>query len=102
MRAFDLHAYLVRQPGATFVLRAEGAAVVLPDLGRGDLLVVDRALPPQNGDVVVATADGALALARYRRRGAGADLYSLEGDGLLGTGEAHVWGVVTAVVRRLR
>ena len=54
----DVSKLLVQHPQASFLLRASG--VSMQDLGINDqdLLLVDRALTAQHGDIVVAEIDG--------------------------------------------
>jgi len=54
----DLHRMLVRNPAATYLYRASGWSMMLAGICDGDILVVDRSVQPQHGDVVVATWDG--------------------------------------------
>jgi DNA polymerase V len=87
-RSLDLNAELVRRPAATFFVRVQGDAFRADGIRSGDILVVDRSLAPNDDRVVIAVQDGELAVRRFR------DLRK-RGD------EAHVWGVVTAAIRRL-
>ena len=54
----DLTTILVSHPQATFFLRLRGDSMHDAGLFDGDLLVVNRALKPVNGDVVIAVVDG--------------------------------------------
>lgn len=56
----DLNEYLVKHPAATFFARAAGTS--MRDAGILDkaLLIVDRALTAQNGDIVIASVNGEL------------------------------------------
>ena len=54
----DLHRLLVRNPAATYLYRASGWSMMLAGICDGDILVVDRSVQPQHGDVVVASWDG--------------------------------------------
>ncbi len=56
----DIHDYLVKHPAATFFARAEGDSMTGFGIFNGDLLIVDRALQPRHGDVVIAALDGEL------------------------------------------
>ena len=58
-RALDLHEELVPRPAATFFVRARGESMIGAGIHDGDLLVVDRSLPPVPGRVVIAALDGA-------------------------------------------
>ncbi|WP_299013227.1 LexA family transcriptional regulator [uncultured Photobacterium sp.] len=50
----DLDDFLIRNPNATFLLRASGESMVGVGIFDGDLLVVDRAEPIVPGRIVVA------------------------------------------------
>ncbi|MEH6468621.1 MAG: translesion error-prone DNA polymerase V autoproteolytic subunit [Porticoccus sp.] len=56
----DLREHLIKHPSATFFARAEGDSMTGFGIFNGDLLIVDRALQPQHGDVVIAAIDGEL------------------------------------------
>lgn len=104
VQRLDLSELLVRHPQATFFLRAAGRSMVDAGIDDGDLLLVDRALRPANGQVVVAVVDGdftvkrlQLRAGRVRLRAANAtfpDIVPREGQ------TVEVWGVVTACIKR--
>lgn len=54
----DLNEALIRNPGATYLYRAEGWSMIHSGICDGDILIVDRSVTPLEGDVVVATWDG--------------------------------------------
>jgi DNA polymerase V len=54
----DLNEFLIRNPPATFHYRAEGWSMLMAGICSGDILLVDRSVTPQDGDVVVASWDG--------------------------------------------
>lgn len=56
----DLNEHLVSHPAATYLLRASGSSMVELGIFDGDLLIVDRSLQPQQGDVVIAALNGEL------------------------------------------
>ncbi len=56
--AIDLHRLLVRNPAATFLYRADGWSMSGAGVSDGDILVVDRSVSPQAGDLVIAIWDG--------------------------------------------
>ncbi len=56
----DIREHLIKHPSATFFARAEGDSMTGFGIFSGDLLIVDRALQPQHGDVVIAAIDGEL------------------------------------------
>ena len=58
----DLNKELVRHPAATFFARVVGDSMVDAGVEEGDVLVVDKSLEPQEGDMAVCFIDGEFAL----------------------------------------
>lgn len=58
--SLDLNAHLISHPAATFYCCVCGDSMTGVGIFDGDLLIVDRALTPRNGDVVLAALDGEL------------------------------------------
>lgn len=65
----ELSNLLVKHPLSTFMLRVRGDSMVGAGIFDGDLLVVDKMLTPQHGDIVVAEIDGDFTCKRYWARG---------------------------------
>lgn len=63
----DLNELLVKRPAATFFVRVSGNSMVGRGIRDGDILVVDRSLRPESGDVVIASVDGDFTVKTYRR-----------------------------------
>ena len=69
--ALDLNQHLIKHPAATFFCRVSGNSMTGIGIFDGDLLIVDRALTPVHGDVVLAALEGELTckvLDLHRRR----------------------------------
>lgn len=62
----DLNKELVRHPATTFYARVEGDSMKEAGIDEGDLLIIDKSLVPQDGNVVVACVDGEFTLKRIR------------------------------------
>lgn len=105
-RSLDFNEYLLRHPAATFVVRAGGSSMEGVGIFDGDLLVVDRSLDGQPGDVVVAVVDGALTVKQLQLRGGRPCLEPAHaGHAPIGAddvSEAEIWGVVTHAIRTFR
>jgi DNA polymerase V len=105
VRRIDLNDALIEHPQSTFVMRAGGDAMVDAGISSGDVLLVDRALKPEHGNVVIAAVQSELTCRRlYKQRG----LMKLEAaspgheDIVPGEGvQLEVWGVVTTVIKSL-
>ena len=66
--ALDLNAHLVREPSATFFVRAQGESMIGSGIHDGDLLVVDRSMQASDGKVVIVSVNGELTVKRLSRR----------------------------------
>jgi DNA polymerase V len=62
----DLNEHLIQRESSTFFVRVAGRSMENAGIHDDDLLVVDRAVEPTDGSVVVAALDGELTVKRYR------------------------------------
>lgn len=104
----DLNSHLIRHPAATFIVRVEGDSMTGAGIFPDDLLVVDRALQPRRGHVVIALVGGELTVkrlegrpGRWRLEAAHPDYPALELARLDEEEGGAVWGVVGSVIRKL-
>ena len=108
-RSLDFNRDIIKHPAATFYAKVIGQSMEGAGIDSGDIIVVDRALEPRDGDIVVACINGEFTLKyidlnkkekgivclrpdndRYE------PIYMHEGDELI------VWGVVSSVIKRFR
>ena len=103
--ALDLNEHLVREPAATFFVRAQGESMVGAGIHDGDLLVVDRSAEITNGKVVIACINGELTVKRYTRRDGKVRLApenpAYKSLSLHEEDDIRMWGVVTNVIHPL-
>lgn len=101
----DLTEVLINKPSATFTIRISGHSMQRAGIHDGDLAVVDRSLTAQNGDVVIAVANGELVCKRlFTKQGKtwlvpesdDLDFYPVE---VTGVEDFEVWGVITSTIR---
>lgn len=103
-RRLDLTEILITHPQATFLLRVSGDSMQGAGIFDGDLLVVNRAIKPRHGQVVVAVVDGEFTVKHLHDRNGRVKLKAanptypdiVPGD----TQTIEVWGVVTASIKR--
>ena len=57
-QSLDFNRDLIKHPEATFYARVIGDSMKDAGINDGDIVVIDRALGPQDGDIVVAYIDG--------------------------------------------
>ncbi|MAC46369.1 LexA family protein [Oceanospirillum beijerinckii] len=103
--SLDLNQQLIRHPSATFIMRVQGNAMVNAGIKDGDLLIVDRAIQPHPGKVVIAAVNGELTVKRLVQR---SGQFWLQPDNphyrpipMTDENEAFVWGTVAHVIHTL-
>lgn len=108
-RTLNFNEDIIKHPSATFYAKAMGDSMVEAGIEEGDILVIDRALEPRDGDIVIAHVNGEFTVKyldiskKYKgvvRLIPGNPNYKPiimhEGDELI------IWGVVSNIIKRLR
>lgn len=104
--SIDLNRELIRNPSATFYGRVKGDSMQDAGVSEGDVLVIDKSLEPQDGDMAVCFLDGEFTL----------KFIQLEKDviWLIPANEAYkpirvtaendflIWGIVTYTIKNNR
>ncbi|ECB5443894.1 translesion error-prone DNA polymerase V autoproteolytic subunit, partial [Salmonella enterica subsp. enterica serovar Enteritidis] len=98
----DLNAYCIRRPAATFFVRAIGDSMKEMGLHSGDLMVVDKAENPMQGDIVIAETDGEFTVKRLQLKPRIALLPMNPAYPTLYPEELQIFGVVTAFIHKTR
>ncbi len=102
----DLEAWLNPQPANSFLLRVSGESMRRAGILPGDLILVDRALTAKENDVVVAILDGGFTVKRFRHDRQGRPWLVAESPTPLPPfpldADTLIWGVVRAVVRKMK
>lgn len=105
-RRLSLDEHLVPNKDSTFLVRARGNSMVGAGIFDGDLMIVDKSLDAQFGDIVVAVVDGEFTVKYLAQRNgviylkpANARHLDIEfKDGQ----ELVIWGVVTSAIKQFR
>jgi DNA polymerase V len=101
----DLNDILVKHPQATFLMRVAGDALRAIGIDAGDLVLVDRALAPAHGHVVIAVVDDEFLCRQLCKQGTDLRLQATSADVsdiVAGEGTAlQLWGVVTQVIKSM-
>ena len=66
--SLDLNQHLIKHPTATFFVRVAGESMHEAGIHSGDVLIVDRALTPSDGSVIIAVVNGELTVKRLSKR----------------------------------
>lgn len=64
----DLNKLVLRHPSATYFIRVSGDSMIEAGINHDDLLVVDRSLTAEHGDIVVAAVAGEFTVKELRTR----------------------------------
>ena len=95
----DLNAHLIKDITSTFVVRVTGDSMERAGISDGDELIVNRALEPKDGSVVIAVLDGELTVKRLRITPTGVVLQAenprYPDIRVAGLSELTIWGVAT-------
>lgn len=100
----DLNRLLIKHPSATFFVRVQGESMINAGIHNGDILIVDRALEPRNGDIAVCVIDGEFTVKRLQL--IEDELYLAPENGSYSPikvtefQDFKVWGVVTFVIHK--
>lgn len=105
-QAIDLNRELVRHPAATFYGRVVGDSMIDAGVEEGDILVIDKSLDAQDGDMAVCFVDGEFTLKYLKFRNqclflvpANDNYPEIEiTEGV----DFRMWGVVTYVIKKVR
>jgi DNA polymerase V len=103
-KKLDLNELLIKHPAATFFVRAKGDSMAGAGIRSGDILIVDRALEPGDGRIVIAAVEGDLTVKRIRKKD-GKLFLEPENDQfqpieITADRSLLVWGVVTHVIHK--
>lgn len=103
-KKLDLNDHLVKHPAATFFVRVHGDSMADAGIASGDILIVDRALDPRHGNIVVAALDGELTVKRLKKMGPRLFL-APENNAyppleITPERDLEIWGVVTYIIHK--
>ncbi|PPB50294.1 peptidase S24 [Arthrobacter pityocampae] len=103
----DLNRHLIKDITSTYIVRVCGHAMDGAGISDGDELIVDRALQPKDGSVVIAVLDGELIIRRLRVTSPGPSSGTSSTVTLIAASDAYpvipipdpeslvIWGVAT-------
>ena len=105
-KRIDVLERLVKHPQATYSMTVRGESMRDAGIFDGDVLLVDRAIKPNHGQIVVAVVDGDFTCKQLWLRGGRmklkaasptfADIVPTEGQ------TVEVWGVVIASIKQFK
>ena len=100
-RPLDLNKLVVKNPTSTFFFRYQGEEIPSWGVRDGDILVVDRAVTPKSGNLIVAVCGGEFILREIKIKNRKLYLINneiIEEPALCG--DFEIWGIVTHIIRK--
>lgn len=101
----DLNEHLIKDVTSTFIVRVSGHSMEQAGISDGDELLVNRALEPKDGSVVIAVLDGELTIKRLRVTPSGVTLQADNPDypdiKVSALSELTIWGVATTCLHHV-
>lgn len=101
----SLDAMLIKDATSTFIVRVSGHSMEGAGISDGDELIVNRALTPRDGNVIVAVLDGEMTVKRLRITATGVVLQAENRDYpdivVPELSSLRCWGVAETVIHKL-
>ena len=104
--ALDLNKELIKHPAATFYARVKGSSMIDAGIADGDLLIIDKALEPKDGDIAVCFIDGEFTLKRLALKEDGIYLMPANAEfkpiKITEENDFLVWGMLAYIIHKPR
>ncbi len=100
----NLQDHLIKNPSATFCVRAVGESMKDAGIKSGDIMLVDKSLTPKNRSIVLAVIDGEFTIKRVNV--SEKELYLIQENEnfspikITQEMDFQVWGVVTYIIHK--
>jgi len=98
----DFNQYLRPRPLSTFVVRVKGDSMIEANIPDNALLIVDKALKPQNNMIVIAVVNGDFTVKRFIRNSSGIRLMpaneKYQPIPITDDMDFSIWGTVTKII----
>ena len=108
-KSLDFNRELIEHPSATFYAKVVGDSMVGAGISEGDIVVIDRAVEPEQDDIVVVFIDGEFTIKyidfselkrnRIWLRPANKEFKPIK---VSATADFRVWGVVVKVIKSFK
>ena len=108
-RSLDFNRELIEHPAATFYAKVVGNSMIDSGISEGDIVVIDRAVDPEQDDIVVVFLDGEFTIKhidfselkrnRIWLRPANKDFPPIKVNA---SSDFRVWGVVVKVIKNFK
>lgn len=108
-KSLDFNRELIAHPSATFYAKVVGNSMVGAGIAEGDIVVIDRAVDPEQDDIVVVFLDGEFTMKHIDFSELKRNRIWLRPDNpefppikVNATSDFRVWGVVVKVIKNFK
>lgn len=102
--SLDLNSHLIESPYTTFCIRVRGNSMEGARMYDGDMVLVDRSLIAQNGNIIIGALDGEFTVKRLRMEEGRTFLLAehpcYEPIPVTEANDFRIWGVVTYIIHK--
>lgn len=105
--SLDLNKELIKHPASTFYGRIRGDSMIDAGINDGDIVVIDKSLPPKNGALAVCFIDGEFTLKKIALNNGKITLlpannkYKSINISENKNSDFMVWGIVTYIIKKV-
>jgi DNA polymerase V len=105
-RQLDLNDLMVQHPASTFFVRVAGDSMTGVGIREDDILVVDRSMTANSGDIILAILNGEFTVKKLQKEKAGVKLLPENPKyapiEIRESDDFEVWGLVTYVIKQVK
>ncbi|EKR71841.1 LexA family protein [Leptospira noguchii] len=102
----DITSLVIQNPNSTFFGRVKGKSMEEEGIKDQDIIVIDKSIKPQNGNIVVCTIDGVFVIKTLKIKGKKIELESSNSKyktiEIKKENEFEIWGTVTWTIHKVR
>lgn len=101
----DLNRELITNPSATFCAHAIGDSMIDAGINSGDLLIIDKSLDPEDGNIAICFIDGEFTVKRISITTNG--IFLVPGNSnypsiqITQHNNFQIWGIVTHIIKKV-
>ena len=102
----NLQKEVIKNPASTFYARIKGDALKDEGIEDGDIVIIDKSLIYQNGDLAICVINGSFAIRQVDIRDDGAYLISYSANKedirIDNNDEFQIWGIIIYTIKKSR
>ena len=101
----DFNSLLVEHPHASYVVKVKGESMIDAGIFDGDMVIVDRSLPVNENDIVIAQINDGFTIKYYQKDKQGKPYLrpaNKDFENIVPVDELVIYGVVSSIIRKIK